>query len=62
MARFTVQPGWRWSLSVKPIAGGMDTCQAPHTGAVVSGNMHVEHSDGTELELRPGDAYRIEPG
>ena len=60
VARFTMQPGWRWSLSVKPIAG-TDTCQAAHTGAVVSGNMHVVHSDGTELELGPGDAYRIEP-
>ena len=58
VARFTMQPGWRWSLSVKPIAG-TDTCQAAHTGAVVYGNMHVEHSDGTELELGPGDAYRI---
>ncbi|GIH05218.1 cupin [Rhizocola hellebori] len=61
VARFTLQPGWRWSLSVKPIVG-TETCQARHIGAVVAGHMRVEHADGTKLELGPGDAYLIEPG
>ena len=61
VARFTLQPGWRWSLSVKPIVG-TETCQARHTGAVVAGHMHVEHADGTTLDLGPGDAYQIDPG
>jgi hypothetical protein len=61
VARFTLQPGWRWSESVKPIVG-TDSCQATHTGAVVAGRMHVAHGDGTTLDLGPGDAYRIEPG
>jgi uncharacterized cupin superfamily protein len=31
-------------------------------GIVQSGALHVVHDDGTEEDLRPGDAYVIEPG
>jgi hypothetical protein len=24
--------------------------------------MHIDHEDGTEQEIRPGQAYAIEPG
>lgn len=60
-ARFTMQPGWRWSECVKPVVG-TDSCQVRHVGAVVSGHLHLAHEDGTEIELGPGDAYVIEPG
>lgn len=60
-ARFTFQPGWRWSECIKPVAG-TDSCQARHVGAVVSGDLHVVHDDGTEVDLGAGDAYLIEPG
>ena len=60
-ARNTFQPGWRWSECVKPVVG-TDSCQARHVGAVVSGRLHVEHTDGSAAELGPGDAYVIEPG
>jgi hypothetical protein len=60
-ARFTFQPGWRWSECVKPVVG-TDSCQARHIGAIVSGRLHVAHKDGTEAEVGPGDAYVIEPG
>ena len=59
--RFTMQPGWRWSECIKPVAG-TDSCQARHIGAVVAGQLHVKHEDGTEFDLTPGDAYLIEPG
>jgi hypothetical protein len=29
---------------------------------VVSGRIHIAATDGTELDLEPGDAYRIDPG
>lgn len=61
VARFTLEPGWRWSETIKPIVG-TDMCEARHVGTVISGRMHVTHSDGTELEVGPGDAYIIEPG
>src|SRR5690348_9422425 len=60
-ARFTLEPGWRWSECVKPVVG-TDTCEARHVGAVIAGQMHISHIDGTERDLRPGDAYVLEPG
>jgi mannose-6-phosphate isomerase-like protein (cupin superfamily) len=60
-ARITLQPGWRWSECIKPIAG-TESCQTRHVGAVVSGQLQVRHNDGTEVQVGPGDAYVIEPG
>jgi hypothetical protein len=60
-ARFTFEPGWKWSECVKPVAG-TDSCQARHVGVVHSGTLHVTHEDGSEQELSPGQAYVIEPG
>jgi mannose-6-phosphate isomerase-like protein (cupin superfamily) len=60
-ARFTFEPGWKWSECVKPVAG-TDSCQARHVGVVHSGRMHVVHEDGTEADVGPGEAYVIEPG
>jgi mannose-6-phosphate isomerase-like protein (cupin superfamily) len=60
-ARMTLQPGWRWSECIKPIAG-TDSCQVHHEGMVAAGRMHVRHDDGTEIEIGAGDAYVIEPG
>jgi hypothetical protein len=59
--RMTAQPGWRWSDSVKPVVG-TDSCRARHVGAVSAGTLRVRHDDGTEQELKPGEAYVIEPG
>ncbi len=61
VARITFQPGWKWSECVQPVVG-TDACEARHVGAIVSGRMHVVHNDGTGGEVRPGDAYVIEPG
>jgi hypothetical protein len=60
-ARFSFEPGWRWSDCVKPVVG-TDSCQARHVGVVQEGRLGVRHDDGTEAELGPGDAYVIEPG
>ena len=61
VSRAAFQPGWKWSESVKPIAG-TDSCQFLHVGYVVSGALHVETEDGDSRTLAAGDAYRIEPG
>jgi hypothetical protein len=60
-ARFTFEPGWKWSECVKPVAG-TDSCQLRHVGVVQAGRLHVTHEDGTEGEVGPGEAYVIEPG
>jgi quercetin dioxygenase-like cupin family protein len=60
-SRFMLEPGWRWSENVKPIAG-TDSCQVLHTGYQVAGRLHVRLNDGTEEEVGPGEAYVIPPG
>jgi mannose-6-phosphate isomerase-like protein (cupin superfamily) len=59
-ARMTLQPGWRWSECIKPVAG-TESCQTRHVGAVVSGQVRVRHDDGAEVQIGPGEAYVIEP-
>jgi mannose-6-phosphate isomerase-like protein (cupin superfamily) len=60
-AQVSLQPGWKWSESVKPIAK-TDSCQAAHHGVVVSGRLHTVMDDGTQEELGAGDIYYIAPG
>jgi hypothetical protein len=55
------EPGWRWSEHVKPMAR-TESCQAAHLGYVVSGRLHVRMDDGSEGDVGPGDAVRIDPG
>jgi hypothetical protein len=60
-ARYTFEPGWRWSECVKPVVG-TDTCQVRHVGVLQSGTLHVVHEDGSESDVEPGLVYVIEPG
>jgi len=61
VGRATFEPGWKWSLHVKPIAK-TDSCQAAHLGYYVSGRMCVHMDDGEEVEFGPGDFAVIPPG
>jgi mannose-6-phosphate isomerase-like protein (cupin superfamily) len=61
VGRGVFEPGWRWSVAVKPIAG-TDSCQAHHTLYVLSGRMGVRMDDGSESEVGPGDVAVIPPG
>jgi mannose-6-phosphate isomerase-like protein (cupin superfamily) len=61
VARTTMQPGWKWSNDIKPIAK-TDSCQMLHTGVVLSGHLRVEHNDGSAADLKVGDTYVVEPG
>ena len=61
IGRFTLQPGWRWSECVKPVAG-TETCQLGHVGYVVSGRLTVRMADGTQKTLAGGESYTIPPG
>ena len=57
----TLQPGWKWSESVKPIAK-TKSCEAPHTQYHVSGRMKVKMDNGIENEFGPGDVSVVPPG
>ena len=56
-----MQPGWKWSESLKSIAG-TESCQMHHVGYCLGGALHVVQDDGTELDIGPGSVYEIEPG
>ncbi|MBF8289164.1 MAG: Guanylate cyclase protein [Chloroflexi bacterium] len=61
IGRMTYEPGWRWSVDVKPLAG-TESCQYHHLGMVTSGRLRAQMPDGTELEVGPGDVFEIPPG
>jgi hypothetical protein len=61
IGRGVFEPGWKWSVDVKPIAG-TDSCMSRHTGVCVAGSMVVRNDDGTEVTVSAGDAFVMEPG
>ena len=61
VGRLTLEPGWRWSQHVKPIAG-TQWCEAPHFQYQVTGRLHVQMEDGTEFELVAGDVSVLPKG
>jgi hypothetical protein len=60
-ARATLQPGWSWAGSVKPVVG-TDSCEMHHIGYALSGTLHVKTDEGEELDISTGDVYEILPG
>jgi hypothetical protein len=61
IGRLTLQPGWRWSDHVKPIAG-TDLCEAPHFQYHVQGTLRIQMADGTELDAHAGDVTALPHG
>lgn len=61
IGRLTLQPGWRWSDHVKPIAG-TELCEAPHFQYHVSGTLGVRMADGTEFVVHPGAITSLPEG
>lgn len=59
--RVVLEPGWRWSASLKPTVG-TELCTVEHRGYVLAGRLYVEMDDGRSFELRAGDAFTIESG
>ena len=61
IGRLTLQPGWRWSQHVRPLAG-TDLCEAPHFQFHVSGSLHVVMADGCEFDAVAGDVTALPQG
>jgi class 3 adenylate cyclase len=55
------QPGWRWSVHVKPIVE-TEWCQLRHVGYVTGGRLRVALEDGHEFEVAKGDVMVIPAG
>ena len=61
VGRLILQPGWRWSNDVKPVAQTA-SCEAPHFQYHVSGRLAILMDDGTEFIAGPGDVTALPSG
>lgn len=61
VGRLTLEPGWRWSEHVKPVAG-TESCEVEHHQVALSGRLHIKTDAGEEFEIGPGDVMFIDPG
>jgi SnoaL-like domain len=61
VGRLVLEPGWRWSRDVKPLAG-TEWCEAPHYQYHVSGTIRVHMADGTEFDAKAGDVTVLPSG
>jgi len=59
--RLVLEPGWRWSESVKPLAG-TEWCEAPHFQYHASGRIRVVTNAGEEFEVGPGEVTSLPSG
>ena len=61
IGRAVLQPGWKWSTSVKPLAK-TNSCEASHFQYHVSGVFAIKMDDGTERICKAGDVSLLSPG
>jgi class 3 adenylate cyclase len=61
MGRGILEPGFRWSTSLRPIQG-TPSCQIHHLQLMLQGRFHVEMDDGEAVEFGPGDVMNVPPG
>lgn len=61
IGRAILEPGWRWSTSVQPLAK-TKSCEASHFQYHLSGTLKVLMDDGTELECKAGDVSLLPIG
>jgi hypothetical protein len=61
IGRLVLEPGWRWSQHVRPIAG-TELCEAPHFQYHVSGTLRIRTGDGTEFDAVPGQVTSLPAG
>jgi hypothetical protein len=61
LAKVTLQPGWKWSESVRPMAN-TESCQMHHLQYVIQGRLRIVQDDGSQMDLGPGDFASIPAG
>src|SRR5919108_1716721 len=61
LGRSILQPGWRWSEWIKPIALSQ-LCEDHHIGFSLSGSCRIRMREGAELLIEGGQFYEIPPG
>ncbi len=61
IGRSILEPGWRWTESIKPIAQ-TELCESHHIGLSLSGSARMIMREGAELLVEPGQMYEVPPG
>ena len=61
IGREVLEPGWRWSVHVKPIVG-TEWCEFHHVLFLLEGRMAVESPDGEIREIEAGRVVDVGPG
>ena len=62
IGRAVLEPGWRWSIHVRP-ATGTPSCQVHHVQLILAGRMALQMDDEDEVvELVPGDVADVPRG
>lgn len=61
LARLNLQPGWKWSDSLKQVTN-TDSCPEPHVIYHVSGRLRVRMDGGEEQEFGAGDVSLLPAG
>jgi class 3 adenylate cyclase len=61
IGRSILEPGWRWSESVKPIAR-TEWCEFHHIGLCVAGQCRITMREGAEIVIGAGQFYEVPPG
>jgi class 3 adenylate cyclase len=62
IGRAVLEPGWRWSIDVKPTVG-TEWCERHHLHVLVRGRFAARMADtGETVVFEPGDVFDIPPG
>jgi class 3 adenylate cyclase len=61
IGRAVLEPGWRWSIDVKPLVGTR-SCQVHHFQLVLAGRFGVRMDGGDEHEFGPSEVIDIPSG
>jgi hypothetical protein len=61
IGRSVLQPGWRWSESIKSIAR-TELCEYHHIGLCISGSARIWMREGAGLLIEAGQFYEVPPG
>jgi mannose-6-phosphate isomerase-like protein (cupin superfamily) len=59
--KMIMEPGWRWSNDIKPMAK-TDSCQRVHILLAISGRMAIKMDNGEEHEIGPNNLCVIPQG
>jgi class 3 adenylate cyclase len=61
IGREVLEPGWRWSAHIKPVAR-TEWCEFHHVAYVQSGRLHIAARHGQAREIVEGEVMDVAPG